>query len=163
MTKISLPCNESRLCAISTKILKYVCMARDDPPQACETQSDAVTATLAWSLQLNALMNFQEEEEEEEDDDDELLLPVLRLAGKLPSASNEGNITDELRRNCRLLMSLMSISSGNFTIPRRGKYHFGFDEAFLLLSDFPTLLTEALLSISKSDDVLELPKRRSLW
>lgn len=150
------------LCAISTKILKYVCMARDDPPQACETQSDAVTATLAWSLQLNALMNFQEEEEEEEEDD-ELLLPVLRLAGKLPSASNEGNITDELRRNCRLLMSLMSISSGNFTIPRRGKYHFGFDEAFLLLSDFPTLLTEALLSISKSDDVLELPKRRSLW
>lgn len=118
---------------------------------ACGMHNGVVAATLASSLQLKALRNLHE-----------VFSPVaeLRFAGKFPDASNGGNITDELRRNWRLLISLRSISGGNFTIPNMNKYHRGFTTRNLLkLSDFPTLLTDGFRSMSDSDEVFELETR----
>lgn len=75
--------------------------------------NDAIAVTLAWSLQLSALRNFQDP------------LFVLRLTGKFPPDSIGGNIADGFRRNWRFLMSLSSISGGNFAIPNMKKYHLG--------------------------------------
>lgn len=99
------------------------------------TQNDAVTATLAWSLQLKALSNFQ--------DPDPLLETELRFTGKIIDCC-------WFRRTWRFLMSLSSISVGNFTIPNMNKYQRGLDDGafFRDISDlFPTLLTEEFLSM----------------
>lgn len=58
------------------------------------------------------------------------------------------------RRTCRFLMSLSSISGGNFTSPNINKYHRGFAAFLSAISDFPELFTDEFRSISMEFELL---------
>jgi hypothetical protein len=87
-----------------------------------------------------------------------LLIELWLTGAFLPSVSTGGNmVIEELRRTCRLFISLRSISVGGVTTPNISRYHRGF-EVVLLTSPLAWILfNDELLSISNSgENFLEL-------